>query len=163
MFIDECVAYYRTDQTFFIPDRVTEEIPLNRIAYFFQVINQIFCIFHKGVLFCWSFTQQNHRSPQIFVDRTGLTFDQSGTLPVLLRHPVQKRPRKSRLDDRLCRNVQKTRLPPDAITPEKVITALSHCAGAVWGDRHCPLLQSVYPFLFCAIIKGILQSSLFGD
>src|SRR5665647_1210151 len=109
MFIDECVAYYRTDQTFFIPDRVTEEIPLNRIAYFFQVINQIFCIYKRQVLFCWSFTQQNHRSPQIFVDRTGLTFDQSGTLPVLLRHPVQKRPRKSRLDDRLCRNVQKTR------------------------------------------------------
>jgi hypothetical protein len=45
MFIDECVAYYRTDKTFFIPDRVTEEIPLNRIAYFFQVINRLFCFF----------------------------------------------------------------------------------------------------------------------
>ena len=59
----------------------------------------------------------------------------------------------------LCRNVFKnsnvhggftpaTWLPPNAITPEKVITALSHCAGAVRGDRHCPLLQSICPFYF---------------
>jgi hypothetical protein len=36
---------------------------------------------------------------------------------------------------------------PDAITPEKVITAVSHSAGAVRGDRHCPLLQNMCPFI----------------
>ena len=30
--------------------------------------------------------------------------------------------------------------PPNAITPGKVITALSHCAGTVLSDRRCPLL-----------------------
>ncbi len=51
-----------------------------------------------------------------------------------------------------------TWLPPNAITPGKVITALSYCAGAVRGDRHCPLLQRGRPFFILYIMLGILQS-----
>jgi hypothetical protein len=40
-----------------------------------------------------------------------------------------------------------TLAPPDAITPEKVITALSHSAGVIRGDRHCPFLQTSVLFI----------------
>jgi hypothetical protein len=37
---------------------------------------------------------------------------------------------------------------PPIGNPEKVITALSHCAGAVREDRHCSFLKSICPFYF---------------
>ncbi len=40
--------------------------------------------------------------------------------------------------------------PPNAITPGKVITALSHCTGAVRGDRLCvPSFKACVPFILC--------------
>jgi hypothetical protein len=35
---------------------------------------------------------------------------------------------------------------PQYDNPEKVITTLSHCGGAVRGDRHCPLLNACVHF-----------------
>jgi hypothetical protein len=45
--------------------------------------------------------------------------------------------------------------PPHAITPEKVITALSH--GGQGGPALSPPAKNV-SFLFCTMVKGILQS-----
>jgi len=47
---------------------------------------------------------------------------------------------------------------PDAITPEQVLPSSSLSAGAVWGDRHCPLLHSYQHLEFHINGKGILQS-----
>jgi len=51
---------------------------------------------------------------------------------------------------------------PDTITPEMVIAALSHCAGAV---RRTGTVSSFKAgvFLFCAMIKGILPSQKKND
>jgi hypothetical protein len=49
---------------------------------------------------------------------------------------------------------------PHGITPVKVITVPSYSAGRSGGTGTGPLLQSTNP-LFCALIKGILRSTIF--
>jgi hypothetical protein len=44
-FVEESVAYYGTDKTFLIPDRIPDEIPFNGITYFSQAGIRIFRIF----------------------------------------------------------------------------------------------------------------------
>ena len=48
------------------------------------------------------------------------------------------------------------RFPQNAITPQTGNTSLSQSAGAVWGDRHCPLRLLASVCISCQI-KGILQ------
>jgi len=49
----------------------------------------------------------------------------------------------------LCLRPHRSGTPPGEITPEEGTTTSSQCAGAVRGDRHCPLRKSV----LCNLLK----------
>ena len=53
-----------------------------------------------------------------------------------------------------------TQTPPDAMTPEKVITDVSHSAGAVRETGTFPPFKASVFFLH-RMIKGILRASIF--